>query len=110
MGKVTAKMSVANVETLEELKRYVSIALSDIALQINGGITFSDNISNKIIPFQFTAANSTFTIPHGLGRVPLFWTSGSITANSVIYQTQDPDGVSLYLAASAVCNAKILVI
>lgn len=110
MGRVTAKVAVSNVQSLDDLKRYVSIALSDIALQINGGINFSDNISHRIIPFQFIEANLSYPIPHGLGRVPLIWQSGSITADSVIYQTQPPDVANLYLAASAICDVKILVI
>lgn len=110
MGKISAKANVSNCTGWEDLMRYVSQFLQDCFNQVNGNITFQDNISARVVPASFTIANATVILPHGLGRVPLMWTSGSITANSVIYETKAADQNNVYLAASALCSAKILVI
>ncbi len=110
MGKIAAKPNVSNCTDWKDLMRYVSQFLQDCYNQINGNITFADNIQNGILSASFTVANGSVIVPHSLGRVPLMWTSGSISANAVIYQTKAADANNVYLAASAVCSAKILVI
>lgn len=110
MGKISAKANVSNCTGWEDLMRYASQFLQDCANQVNGNITFQDNISSRVVPATFAVANATVIVSHGLGRVPLMWTSGSISANSVIYQTKAADQNNVYLAASVVCSAKILVI
>jgi hypothetical protein len=108
MGKVTAKVEVSNVESLEDLRRFVSIALKDIAAQINGSLTI-ENLSIRVVPVSLTSGATT-TVPHGLGRAPVIWISGSIEENAVIYQASPADISNLYLTASASVDAKILVI
>ncbi len=110
MGKISAKANVSNCTGWEDLMRYVSQFLQDCLNQVNGNITFQDNISAKVVAASFPTINATVIVAHGLGRVPLMWTSGSISANAVIYETKAADQNNVYLAASAVCNAKILVI
>lgn len=110
MGKISAKPNVSNCTSWQDLMRYVSQFIQDCFNQVNGNITFEDNISAKVVAAQFLVANETVTVSHGLGRVPLMWTSGNVSDDSVIYETQASDIKNVYLAASAVCNAKILVI
>ncbi len=110
MGKISAKPNVSNCTDWKDLMRYVSQFLQDCFNQVNGNLTFQDNISSRVIPVTFPVANATVIVPHGLGRVPLMWTSGSISASSVIYQISQADQNNVYLAASAICSAKILVI
>ncbi len=110
MGKISAKANVSNCTGWEDLMRYVSQFLQDCLNQVNGNITFQDNISARVVAATFATTNATVILPHGLGRVPLMWTSGNLTASAVIYQTKAADQNNVYLAASAVCSAKILVI
>ncbi len=110
MAKVNSTTNVSNVESLDELKRFTAIALTDIANAVNGNLTFTDNLSIQAIDVTFPTANTVSTVPHGLGRVPLMWISGNISANSVIYQGHAADVNALYLAASAACSVRILVI
>ncbi len=110
MGKISAKANVSNCVDWKDLMRYVSQFLQDCLNQINGNITFQDNISSKVVGASFPAANATVIVSHGLGRIPLMWTSGNVSASSIIYQTKAADQNNVYLAASAICNAKILVI
>ncbi len=110
MAKVNSKTNVSNIQTLEELRRYTSISLSDIANAINGNLTFSENLQIQAIDVTFLTANTVSTVPHGLGRVPLMWISGNMSTNSVIYQGKAADASFLYLAASAASNVRILVI
>ena len=110
MAKINAKVELHNIETLEELVRFSSIALANIRDQVNGNLTFQDNISNRIIGATFVSANTTLQIQHSLGRVPLMWLTGNVSADSVIYQTREADQDFVYLAASAACGAKILLI
>lgn len=109
MGKVTAKLNVSNLEDVNQLGRYTSIALGDIGNQLNGNINLS-NLSATVVPFSFSKANTVYGVPHGLGRIPAIWMPGSIDANAVVYQSKASDNVNLYLEASATCNAKIFVI
>lgn len=110
MGKVSETGSVSNVEDTKELSRFVSIALKNIISQINGNLTFSDNISFKVFSVSFPAAATSYTFAHGLGRAPLIWISGDQTADASIFQSKASDSTNVYLQASAICDAKILVI
>lgn len=110
MGKISAKANVSNTEDWQELQRYVSQFLQDCQNQVNGNLTFSDNLNVKFLDLSFSTANATRQIPHGLGRVPTMWISGNLSASAVIYQTKTSDNNNVYLAASAVCNVRILVI
>lgn len=110
MGKIASTGTVSNLESIDELARFCSISFSQIITQVNGKLTIGDNISAKVLDVGFSATATEFVIAHGLGRSPLMWISGSIDANAVIFQTKAADDTNVYLEASAVCSAKILVI
>lgn len=111
MGKIISKANVSNCTGWEDLMRYVSQFLQDCATQVNGNLTVTDNLSQRVVGATFTAANSTLIVAHGLGRVPTMWLSGSqVGSTAVISETKPADQNNVYLAASAVCGAKILVI
>ena len=109
MGRVTARLDVGNVASLEELKRFVAIALKDIGEQINGNLNV-ENLSVQMLDVTFSSSGLVTRIPHSLGRPPLMWISGNLTGDSVIYEYKPSDATTLYLAASAPCSARILLI
>jgi hypothetical protein len=108
--RINSQTELSNLESWDQVARFATIALRDIKTALNGNITFADNLSAKFIDVTFSTANLVSTIPHSLGRVPLMWISGNISAESVIYQGKASDSVNLYLAASAACNVRIMVI
>ncbi len=110
MGKIASTGSVSNLTTVDELARFSSISFASIITQINGNLTFGDNISAKVFDVTFSTANTEVQSAHGLGRTPLIWICGSLTANAVVFQSSAADNTNVYLEASAPCSAKILVI
>jgi hypothetical protein len=111
MGKINAKPNVSNCTGWEDLMRYTSQFLQDCAAQVNGNLTFKDNLSIRLVGATFPTAFGTVIVPHGLGRTPQMWWSGSqVGSTAVISETRPADSNNVYLAASAICGAKILVI
>ncbi len=100
---------VGNIGSWEELKRYASVNFKAISQTLNGNVNFTDNINCKFIDVTFRGANIVSSIPHGLGRVPIMWTSGNVTANAVVFEGDSADATNLYLEASAACSARIMV-
>lgn len=109
MGQVTSKTNLSTVASLEDLRRFVSIALTDIATQINGKLIFGQNVSAQVIPVTL-ALNTPTQVPHSLGRVPLMWVAGSFNTSANVWETQGPSDSSLYLEADANVTLSVLVI
>ncbi len=47
MGKVPNTGSVSNTTTLEDLRRFADQLFKNIVAQVNGNLTFSDNITSN---------------------------------------------------------------
>ncbi len=69
MSKVATTQTVSNTEGLEDLKRYVSIQIDDILSEINGRLTFADNLRTRVLNIAFKSADA-LEVPHSLGAVP----------------------------------------
>lgn len=96
MAKIKASATLQNSEDLDQLRRFVSAFNEDAANQVNGRLTFGDNIkSTTPISISFTAAGS-IEVPHSFGEVP----QGFL----VIYKSA---GVDIYAAATAWTDTKI---
>lgn len=110
MGKVVAKPNVSNTKNWEELQRYSSIVIQDIVNQVNGNLTFSDNMNVTIVEHDFTAVNVPFAVEHGLGRVPKGYIVIGITANTAVYQLglNDMTDQVIYLLVNGTCQARFM--
>ena len=108
--KTTASTDLGEVQTIEELKRFVSIALTDHARILNGMISFSDNLQPNLISATFLAANTETSFPHNLGKVPRGYIPVSLSANMVVYDgSTKNDSNRFYLKANATGVAKLWV-
>lgn len=110
MAKATPLGTTSNLVNPQDIARYVSISISSIIQQVNGNLTFKDNINNEVIDVSFTTSTLVQTIPHNLGRVPTMWYVGNMTTSNRIFQRKPPDINFLYLSASAAIDAKVMVV
>lgn len=85
MAKVTASSDVDQSTTLEDVKKYTDLALQDILAQINGSLSFAENIECRVIQVIFVTANIDFPIRHTLGRVANNFIVASKSASCDIY-------------------------
>jgi hypothetical protein len=87
MAQVSTPVTIQNVQSFEDLRRFVKKALTDIINQINGNIQFVSNIA-AAGPYQltFTAANAPVSLAHVLGVVPSGFIVINTTAAMSIYK------------------------
>ena len=109
MGKVTVSVDVWNVSDLEQLKRFTGGALRSLVDQVNGRISFQENIQARVVEFSFESTSIDYIVPHGLGYIPLGFVVINQNAAAILYSYKTMDRNNLYLRASAVTDAKILV-
>lgn len=108
--KITATNDFTNLETLEDVKRYASIAVGQIKDALNGLLTFQDNFQSQIVSVSFASVNTDVQISHSLGRVPTGYLHIRSTAAMVLY-----DGASantdalLYIRSNGVGTATVLI-
>jgi hypothetical protein len=70
MGKITL-VGENPPQSVDGLREYTGNLAKDVIHQINGNITFQDNLRGSIIAVNFSDANTDKTIRHSLNRVPL---------------------------------------
>lgn len=71
----------------------ISTFQSQVVSKLNGGISFgegvqsswSGNIDGQIVEWTFTAADTEYPIPHGLGRVPWGVLPAALDRAGVVY-------------------------
>lgn len=108
--KVVGPSDVSNVATWEDLKRFVSQITKSTVDLVNGKITFMDNFDALTISVEFTAANTTVIVPHGLNRIPAGYLVQGLTAALTVYDGNQANTTeNIYLQASATGTARILV-
>lgn len=110
MGKIKTPLTISNVETLEDLRRYTSQALDEIVGAINGRISLSDNVQATIKSVTFSGANATVSVDHGLGTSPSgYFVVGLSTAITVFDGNRSSDSANLYVQASGAGTARLLI-
>lgn len=86
MGRINnISTLVQSIKTLPELARFVASALDNILTQVNGRLTFGDNIQSfgpTVVTFTDT---SPLRVVHGLGRQPLGFIVTGLDRAAVIY-------------------------
>lgn len=109
MGKIRFP-NLSNVGSWEDLRRFVSIAMDDIADNLNGNVTFSGNIKNKIVEVVIGASNTEFRVNHKLGYIASNYVLVSTTTAMSLYSSTTAfDENNIYLKSSAAGTAKIMV-
>lgn len=115
MSKVQTAISVSNVASWQDLRRYVDIALNRIVSEFNGNINFVDNIAASGPLFaSFTASAVPVTITHSLGKVPTGFLLVSTDAPISVYAYNGPVVAflqkSVTLAANGAGNIRFYVV
>ncbi len=107
--KIKTIQTLSNIETLEELIKFVSISFDDVVNVVNGNIGF-DNLGVFMLNATFSAANAEITFEHKLGRAPSGYLVKGLTAAMTVY-----DGVTantadkIYLKSSAAGTARLII-
>lgn len=111
MAKIKAATTLQNCEDLDQLRRFVGAFNEDAANQVNGRLTFGDNIkSTSTISVSFTGAGS-IEVPHSLGVVPQGFLVIYKTAGVDIYASSTTwTETKIFLTAGGAVNARIIVI
>lgn len=108
MSKLRLLSDLAKVPTLEDFKRYASIAIRDIYDVINGQIEFDLNIQSKTVVFNFTSANTDFTVAHDLAKVPRGYEVTKASAACSIYDgTVPPTENNITLRSNAIATVEV---
>lgn len=68
MGKVSQESRLGTIKDPLEFIRQASTVLSEIVLNVNGNVTFQDNISCQIVTADFTQADTDLAVKHGLNK------------------------------------------
>jgi hypothetical protein len=68
--KITASSDIGNIETFEDLKRYVQPFLDQTKTVINGGVAI-ENLKTTLVTVNVQTANIDIQIGHKLGSIPL---------------------------------------
>lgn len=108
--KLKTVISVNNLETWQELRRYTSVALGDIVTAINGRLSFSDNCQTSVARASFVGANMPTVVEHGLGIIPNGYIPVGLTADIRVFDVAGKvaNKKTITLQASGAGAARIL--
>lgn len=109
MGKVTASTDINQVKA-DEVAKFTDLALQDIVAQLNGEITFGENIKCRLLSVTFSAANTEMAVSHTLGKVPRGYLPFSLSASANVYDGDSGSTNSvIYLKASAPATVGLII-
>lgn len=101
---------VKAVETIDDVKRYISQTMSQVVQILNGKLTFQDNQDARIVSVNFTSSGVDFPVNHNLGRQAVGYFLVTASSPMSIYngQTASTDA-NLFLRTNNTGSATILV-
>lgn len=109
MSKVQASTDIDRVKP-EEAARFTTLALTNIVEQINGNLSFVENLNGKLLSMAFTSSNADTAAIHGLGRAPSGYLVFTRSASMIVYDGAQSNTASvIYLRASAVGSINVYV-
>jgi hypothetical protein len=88
-------LEIKAVDSIDDLKRFISQVMNQITTIFNNRITFADNFDGKSVSVSFTQSGVDTAVVHGLGRAaigyfiinasaPMSLYNGSIASNDSI--------------------------
>lgn len=105
-----------NYESLRKFDRDLITALGEWGLSLkavlDGGITVADNVDAYVASYTSNAvANTEDAVPHGLGKVPLYFIVAGADKAGVVYRgTTAFTKTNVYLKCSAASTALKIVL
>lgn len=107
--KIKVPLSVSNIKSWEELRKYVSITLDQIVTAINGQIEFIDNCATSQVSVVIPASGE-IGVPHTLGRVPNGYLVAKSSAGIIVFDgTTANTSSNLYVQGTGAANVVLLV-
>lgn len=115
MGRVKGVPSLSEVPTWQDLRRYASIAVERIMGQLNGGLSFGENITaSGPSVVTFASATDIQVVGHNLGRVPQGFIVVKLDAAITVYQPSGDENAwqndKIFLRASGAGTATLYVV
>lgn len=111
MARVTLDR-MQSVETIEELRRFVSRSLEAITGQFNGRVDFGDNVRSSTVTVLLR--NEPTSVPHSLGRVPQGYIVIGQNAVGTVFRPSSAlfpwTETQLFLQSSTVAEYTLLII
>lgn len=85
MAQVNSPAELQNI-AVADLPRRLTIFISNLLNQVNGGLNFKYNIaSSSALTFNFTKANTDTTVQHDLGSIPTGYLIKSCSAPMSVF-------------------------
>lgn len=97
MASIQASAEIYDIKEDSEKFRYIQLFLQAVKQVVNGRLEFSTNVKFSPVTVEFTAANTSLLITHGLSRVPKGYLVVSKSADMTIYG----DNVNISLIANS---------
>lgn len=105
-----SNFDVKAVATLDDVKRFLSQTVSQIATILNSKITFVDNFDSRSVDVTFSSPAIDVAVDHNLGRLAISYIPQMLSTPMIIYTGQTaPNGNTIYLRSSAAGTATIMV-
>lgn len=90
MAKLRNQINVSNLETIDDLSRFVSVVFDELYNQINGKLQITQNIQFVTVNASFPAANTQYAFAHDLGVVPTYYIAVTNPTGGVVYAGTTP--------------------
>lgn len=115
MGKVLSPDFLANIKTLDDLKRFLSLTLGELVQQVNGKLSFVQNIeASGPHELTFLASGVNMEIAHTLSRVPTGFIVVSLNADMRVWRPSSPgtewNDKKAYLTSSGAGTVSVYIV
>lgn len=110
MGKITLVSENPPTTGLDQVTTWLATFAKDTIQQVNGNITFIDNIKCSILDVDFPVANQDVTFRHILGKVPVaYLLIGTDNPTALYTGTIAANNQTITLQSNAIATTKVLV-
>ncbi len=101
MSKISFSPNFQNINTVDEVCRFLSQFSSSVKSVVNGNLALQENFRNQLVEINFTLANQEYAVAHTLGS-PIVgvmdW--GTTSSGTVYFSTKASTAAFVYLKAS----------
>ena len=110
MSKIKTAQTTSNLQSWEELRRFISIQVDDIIGVVNGNLSFTDNFRAKFLTVNFPGAGVNVEVQHGLGFIPNGYLALGADAPASVYDGSGAsNGSVIFLKASGAANVRLMI-
>lgn len=108
--KLKIPLTISNLQTWEDLRRFVSVMISDVVSLLNGKVDLVQNCSTSVVSITFPTANATNSVQHTLGHVPNGYIVISKLASGDVYDgNQENTTQTIFLRCTVATTVRLLV-